>query len=907
MAYQHFYSRVPARVSMYNRSDGFDTFAHSAGLERDFIERELSVVYQNKLNKGDLGAVRRGELPSVYSQYVLRSGRTAQSCTTYLPLDYTGERSSYLTHTLILEDEERERLFFDKDGFIFNSEMFVKDIERFNVTSPTATPDGNYPALEYTSRVGGPEDIVDKYSEETLKAVLYAVFSILKGKGKNVYLRLPYPDAAVSDAALDFINKIATVIPCDMRQDLSFATYVTDLSQYPNCKLKFVSEACGEVTGARNIYIDLQTGMASGISEDELASNRTLVNFFYMLLESKDTRDEFLDYMKDAARVMPSLASPALKTLLELVFLFCAVCGNFEEEAILPNDARVYEFFCIYEKYRSILCEEYRRTAYRCLERYPEAHEAIPKNIFAKLTKLYTAECRSAKRVAMNSVLELIHTDIMREKLFTFIKANYASEDEDIKAVVNADLCRVFYGGFLQPQILDFFSLNFDSAPDDIKDMILEKVLLTIRTAAIQNKILDFLSKHYVSMNASQRSSVYDTFFEMLPECDALAAALCSLVDTWIVAEDDALKESVASRIAAALEADYRRKEHLLMPILAANGGYCRDRVISLALGEWSTRKIYVEYIERLGGKRITERTDEVAYVLSAEHFDKAVRDKLLGAISDVYATNVDKASLFAWLDTDDILARKLDGERLGIIRQNVIYPAVKVKLFDAFNAEYGKEGMQRAERYCKESGLLTDTDGYRAILAFNKLLGAIDEGSVDKAIGAILEIEELGAPAKTVGAYLKAVARELSLSDPQKDMLREICEGFISKNLDLNAIYSAYKLEHTMQYLMDRGSKADPRKADVEGARFSFTLLWKCLVVIAAQSPIAADRLAAAADSFEKALGSFIADYGKGAERFIEQNTQDRPECLAKCFSNASVKAKNQSGGFFSKLFGKK
>ena len=62
MAKQHFYSRVPARGSLYNRSDGFDTFAHSQGLSRDFVERELSAVYENKLTKQDAEAVRTGKV-----------------------------------------------------------------------------------------------------------------------------------------------------------------------------------------------------------------------------------------------------------------------------------------------------------------------------------------------------------------------------------------------------------------------------------------------------------------------------------------------------------------------------------------------------------------------------------------------------------------------------------------------------------------------------------------------------------------------------------------------------------------------------------------------------------------------------------------------------------------------------
>ena len=106
MAKQHFYSRVPARGSLYNRADGFDTFAHSQGLSREFIERELSAVYENKLTKQDGEAIRTGKMPAVYSQSCLKSGALVQSCVSYLPKDYTGERSAYLCHSLILSEEE---------------------------------------------------------------------------------------------------------------------------------------------------------------------------------------------------------------------------------------------------------------------------------------------------------------------------------------------------------------------------------------------------------------------------------------------------------------------------------------------------------------------------------------------------------------------------------------------------------------------------------------------------------------------------------------------------------------------------------------------------------------------------------------------------------------------------------
>ena len=111
MAHQHFYSRVPARVSLYNKIDGFDTFAHSAGLQRDFILGELSTMYYGKLEIHNPVRLRRGEIPTVYSQAMLPSGSLVQTVISYLPKDFTGERSAYLAHSLVISDEEKKSIF----------------------------------------------------------------------------------------------------------------------------------------------------------------------------------------------------------------------------------------------------------------------------------------------------------------------------------------------------------------------------------------------------------------------------------------------------------------------------------------------------------------------------------------------------------------------------------------------------------------------------------------------------------------------------------------------------------------------------------------------------------------------------------------------------------------------------
>ena len=111
---------------MYNRADGFDTFAQSEGLSREFVERNLSHIYENKLNKIDVSAVRQNKMPRVYTQCCLRTGELVQNCISYLPLDYTGERSAYLSHSLVYGEEETKSIFFLWVIFRSGVPFFVK-------------------------------------------------------------------------------------------------------------------------------------------------------------------------------------------------------------------------------------------------------------------------------------------------------------------------------------------------------------------------------------------------------------------------------------------------------------------------------------------------------------------------------------------------------------------------------------------------------------------------------------------------------------------------------------------------------------------------------------------------------------------------------------------------------------
>ena len=904
MAYQHFYSRVPAKVSMYNRSDGFDTFAHSTGLEREFIEKELAVVYQNKLGKGEAASVRRGEHPEVYLQCPLRSGNIVQACTTYLPLDYTGERSAYMTHSLILDESDRKKAFADKRAYLFNPDLFVKDISDFNITSPDSNPNSDYPTLDYVALSLAENDLTEKYSPETLKALIYAMISAMRGKGKNIFFRLPANDLELSLAAVDFINKITSVFPRRFKESLSFVSYITDYSQYPSFKLKCASEKCGEFQSSKGVLIDLEADLVVGISSDDLASNKTLINFFYYLLEHDSARERFLDYTDHAVSVMPSLESPSIKVLGEIVCLFCASSGIFEESTVIPSDASLYDTLCIYDKYRDILSADYRSNVYRALERYPLAHTAIPKNIFARLVKLYPTECDAAKEVVMDTVLKLIHTDIMRDKLFAFIRLNYEGENAQRRAIINDDLVRVFYGGFLQTQIIEFFSANFAQEPNETKDTVIEKLLLAIRTENISMKIVNFIDLHYGELTVKHKQMLYSTFFEMLREADGLATELVRLVNKHVDSENDALISHFDNRLTDALEKD---RAYRLMPLLVLNDGHTKRVALSLIFGEWESRKIYSEYIALLKGMSFEDKSRELVGIYSSyAPGGSAQRKRLCEQLEVIFENDLGKVGLGEWLSLDESFCT-LDVSLVGTAREKLIYRAVEESLLDVFKVQYGKELAMRTMEYCRHNVSLSSCAGYGELQKYNRMAEAIERKNAAECFAALCELSANAEMRADIAEYVKTFVYDKQSLDAEKNMLAELAANALADGLATDKVYSTYKKIYSQQYLIKHGAKANPQKAEQDGALEAMNLLWHYLSDISSAGEGARALLASESTEFDRALVVFSADLGRSAEKWIAHNSQNVCDELRVFFDKFERSEKSSGGGFFAKLFGKK
>ncbi len=907
MAKQHFYSRVPARGSLYNRSDGFDTFAHSQGLSRDFVERELSAVYENKLTKQDAEAVRTGKMPAVYSQSCLKSGALVQSCISYLPKDYTGERSAYLCHSLILSKEEMLSVFSGSANALLNPEMFVSNAGAFDLANQAAT--GDYPEKEYVPCAAeDPKFLTERYDPSTVKAFLFAILSALCGKGKTVYFKLPCKDEEAPLEALKMMNMATSVVPYHLRKSISFVTYVTDPMQYGHVKIKCVCADCPESALSKGVFVDFGTDLVTGMPAADVVA-KIPVSFFYSLLEDASIRGEFLRFVDKAVDAVPELEKLNPKTLSDLVFLFGGASGLYDQEKTLPTDEDVLTFLSSYEKYRAALGEESRRNAYKCLERYPRKHVAIPKTIFAKVSKLYSAEMPSAKRMVMNVVLELIHTDVMRDKLFTFLKNNYDGEDADIQAVITADLCRVYYGGFLQSQILDFFALHFAAEPENARDAIFEKLMLTIRTVAIQDKILAIVADNYGVLTARQKTRLYETIFEMLPECDRLTAALVTRINAQMEAEDEKVREHIAGRITDLLSADYKKKEHKLMPLLCAEPGFCRDLVVTLAFGAWSTRKIHEEYVSLLSAKKIAEKAEMLVYIAKTVPGEKT--DGLLTlAVEPLFGAEAEKANLYQWMEIEECLRTEFASGCIAtweILRDKYIYTGVMKRINDIYSVKLHKEGLQVISQYAKGHPYLRDSAQYKAIATLRQLIDAVenaDAGYTFRTLWALLQ-EDMDYSA--MADYILHTRLSWEIQTPEQGILWCLCGNalkdrkFLSQELYLQA-KNRYSHAKAIEDPKLTGAKLTAAASAAAGERILQYLMWACAAEPSLIPVICQDREGMAA--LLRALGE---DCGRSVEKWVLATLENAPTQLQELTTELLAENKPKPGNIFAKLFGKK
>ena len=874
MAGQHFYSRVPARVSLYNKRDGFDTFAKSSGLEREFLLGELSAVYMDKLDIHDPVRVRRGEIPTVYSQMPLSDGRAVQTAVGYLPLDFTGERSAYLAHSQILSDVEKAAVYASEGTDVFNPEMFITDISAFDITARNAAPNPALAEKPYIPHaLTDPAIAMRKYNPEMMKSFIYAVLCSLCDGGRDVYFRLPTEDKLASREALGIINALMTLFPYEMRERLSFVSYISRPDSYPGFKLKCVGQACEKIPESRGAFYDFVTGIVTA-QPAGLEQNITFAAFLYSLIENSKVRAEFHKFVSGIIQKYGYCIN-SVKAFGEIVFIFWQCSGLYVEGSILPNDESVARFLDIYEKYREGIIPPHRMQAYRCLARYSNAQICVPDPIFDRLSRLYPGECVPAKAVALDVLLKLIHVDLMRDRLFAFINRYYEGEIDRVKRVINGNLCRVFYGGFLQQKILYFFDLHWRSEPTETRDLILDKLILSIRTPEIQRQIVAFLEKYYETMNDGQKMKICNTCLEMLPECDMLSVLLVGLINRRIGFDKSEFSAFMAERLTELTDAFIKAGDPRLCAIFTDNSGFCEDVVIRHIFGQRMGSEMLIKLLASMPAhKRAAKllRIYKIVPELGAEGYAQ-----LIGSLATM-PVNILPSTMYDLMAAESAASTALPSELLSLFCSNIIYPAVTQTLFDVFKVKLGKDGIGTLLKYAEGREAITSSKQYAVVLDYIEMTKRCLDGDVEGAFKIASSLPESSAVRQDISEHIRMCSLDTANQSELTTCIYELLINYLkSGNFRFDAIYSKYRKRFEALRREEENAitaKLDP--SDRRGAADAAEMLLLCVSDICDVSGELAEAVCDPSSGLKKALSEFFGIYGIGARVFLKKHFED-------------------------------
>ena len=908
MALQHFYSRVPARMSLFHKVDGYDTFSCSAGIDQSFIETELLPVCEDKLSAADADLARREKLAPAYMQFCTSDGRLVQSCISYLPRDYSGERSAYLVHSLIYDAQETETVLSSPDGSVMPCDLFCRDLSAWNVTDPAARPDTDYPTAAYRQP---PENdwqtLISRLGPDCGKPILYAFLSSLCGKSRSVFVCSESAPAETSGEVLNLIHTVLRVVPYHLRPLLSFCTRVGEQSRFQGMRVRGVTGSVETVQTARGVRIDLTHGAVLGIPELELSQNAALCNFFWSLYRNDTLRREFLLFTKNAVKNFPPLGLPSMKNLTDLVYLFRCGSGLYQEKVVLPNDDAVLELFTVYEKYRDALPEEYRLNTVKSLRRYAQAQTGIPKKLFTKVTKLYPGEPACVRHLILTVVLELIHTDAMRDRLFAFLKGIYDSEEEATKGEILHHLCSVYYGGFLQQQILAFFDANFAAGHFEGMEEILEKLLLTIRTKAVQDKTLEMIDRYEAHFTPAMREAVGDAVLEHLPEGDSLAAQLLALTDRLLPQTDDDFRTRFLSRLCDAVDEEQKRTDHPMFRLIVRTDGICARTVGDRILRSSPGKRIFGEYIGHL-----CTGTPEAAVLRLLDTRDRlgdlndATAKKLADTACRSLSARFPQSGLSEWVGAERAMNAWLSDHSAGEtrafadrLRAEVLLPAIGNTLCNVFTDPDAGMSPEEAEAYAAGTEILRSGDAYATLRAAIDAKAATD--------GDPVRLFRLVDRIRTEKPVAAGIAAWLRSGEIRGNLPAELAAGYLAGRLDYSALWETLRTPE--ERTAEPKNALKKQIADAEDARMQALLtLLRDIGADAELSEGMKKALSPATDSLRGLLVSYVGARGKReAAALCESLTAlfgSTPEIAALCEAVTAAVPKQH---LFARLFGRK
>jgi len=901
---------------MFNRADGFDTFAASEGIDREFCEKEMSTICGISLNGEDAELIRRNMLTPIYSQFTAKSGETVQSCLTFLPVDYSGERSAYMVHSLIMRGEDKARLLDVIDGPVFDKTNFVRDLSGFDLLDFDARPISDYPEVDYVRREPDRSEFPEIVIGDMRRRFIGAVIALISGKIKALFVVTNKKGEEQSNLMCDLFNATIRILPYHMRDAFTFVTRVSNTTQLSGFKMRGIICELEQIKATKCAVISFERKIMNGISDDEITQQLQVIDFLIYISENEQIRRDFLNFASSVVGKLPAYGALTFQALSDLVLLFRTGSNYHDEKPIVTNDDKVLELITLYDKCRKALPDEYRIKIMHVLDRYPAEHREIPKKVFSKLTKMYPSEIYGTRRVILGVALELIHTDLMRDKLLSFLAGIIEKEEPDSRAEIIKHLGRVIYGGFLQTQILALFAQCYPNCDGDSKTEILEKSLLIIRTKAVQKQVLQLIDEHYNEFDADQKRKVLDTVFEQLREGDDLARELVNLINTHYDTETEDGKDELRRRTIYEIDREQKKQSHPMLSMLTGIQGFFEITVADHVVHDLSNRKIFPEWVSVLMKGSITERVNNIARIYEfTERDGDEIAYKLVDATKAAFDKSPVSATLPQMLDAQSKLS-ELGGKYPSGVSENIFYPIIRNLVLSIFRDPQRTYTVEQFIAWFGDKKEINEGPSFAILQNYLRFKRATVTEDIPTMVSCCDQMPEQKSDRLAVARYMTGDISGLALTGRARVAYTLMLKYLQTDKCAMSDVYSEFSVPKT-DAPEGGNAKAKDKKAEAVAAEKAENNAVTSIIAAGAAvvaDPDISEHMKEIFMSDSSGLGDVVSMYltkqrAKGVAVIDEElkaiGNEDNP-FVQKCRDLMKQQTPKQ-GGFLSSLFGKK
>lgn len=305
MITQQMYTRE--RRGIFRQTEGFDTVAKSEGLDSGFVKKVLHpfCLYDTPAELVARGEKEEAAYPAALHLFHTESGETVIGNSRYQAADFTGQRSAFFAHNLVVPSS-RSGEIVDHYGDWLHADFASSYSGELGGTLP------ELPVIPVTRRsklVAATVLQSLKIEEDTFKSLLQAVMISVAGK-KKIYVALDVPIEELSLRAAELTEVLFSALPHAFRRRLGVITYANEPKSRKYIHLTFVEKGAlrpGDRSVEKDFTFDLVSGRRSGADISD--SRQPYADLAWKVISSGGSMEDFLRF----ADKMLSKESPERK------------------------------------------------------------------------------------------------------------------------------------------------------------------------------------------------------------------------------------------------------------------------------------------------------------------------------------------------------------------------------------------------------------------------------------------------------------------------------------------------------------------------------------------------------------------------------------------------------------------